>query len=166
MFRAHFGTRRTAVIVVATGLLGLASVAPALADGKSYPPIADPVVAKECGACHMRYPAGLMPAASWQRIMAGLKDHFGENADLDAATALHVATYLGANADREAPKRGRPGVTPAVAEAPLRITELAWFKRKHGPRRISPEALRRKNAKSAGDCVACHQDAEKGMFDE
>src|SRR5690606_37122372 len=42
---------------------------------------------EECGACHLPYPPGLLPAASWQRIMQDLAHHFGTDASLDAATA-------------------------------------------------------------------------------
>ena len=38
-------------------------------------------------ACHVAYPPGLLPAASWQRLMANLPRHFGTDASLDAATA-------------------------------------------------------------------------------
>ncbi|MDX2157230.1 MAG: hypothetical protein SFW09_12040 [Hyphomicrobiaceae bacterium] len=138
-------------IVVAFSVSG---AAPAGADGKTYPPVRDPLVAKECGACHMKFPAGLLPAASWQRIMAGLKDHFGENAELDAATAQQVLSYLMANAE-PGPKAGT-SASGAAGEPLLRITEQPWFKRKHGPKRISADALKRKNARSAADCVACH----------
>lgn len=34
------------------------------ADGLSVAPIKDPTVAQECSACHMIYPAGLLPAGS------------------------------------------------------------------------------------------------------
>jgi Dihaem cytochrome c len=171
-----FRFSKSVLIVAVAAPLVAAGALPLLADAKIYPPIADPIVAKECGACHMKFPAGLMPVASWARIVAGLNDHFGENAGVDAETALHMVTYLTANAGVEvAPKPPRgakgaakaPAVVPAaVVEAPLRITELTWFQKKHGPRRISPASLTRKNARSAGDCIACHRDAEKGDFDE
>lgn len=156
---------RFAVPAVAC-LLALATAAPVLAGGKAYPPVNDPVVAKECGACHMRYSAGLLPAASWHRMMAGLTDHFGENAGLDPATTELVRAYLVANAEPE-PKNARAAKATSVAAEPLlRITEQRWFKGQHGPRRMSPEALKRKNARSAADCVACHREAELGLFDE
>jgi hypothetical protein len=41
----------------------------------------------ECGSCHLAYPPGLLPAASWQRIMIRLEGHFGDDASLDPATA-------------------------------------------------------------------------------
>ena len=39
--------------------------------GVRVAPVTDKVVAKECSACHMLYPAGLLPARSWTAVMAG-----------------------------------------------------------------------------------------------
>jgi len=167
MTAATFLTRQSSLAKLAlAAALGCAAAASAVADGKTYPPVADPVVAKECGACHMRYSAGLLPASSWQRMVAGLKDHFGENADVDQATAEHILAYLVAHADVPRAPRQAKAAQVALAEPPLRITEQGWFKGKHGPRRISADALKRKNARSAADCMACHREAEQGMFDE
>lgn len=161
-----FATRSASPAAAIAGLLAIAIAFPALSDGKAYPPIADPVVAKECGACHMRYPAGLLPAASWQRMMAGLSEHFGENASLDPATTEQVLAYLVANAEPAARAARTAKPAGAAAEPLLRITEQRWFKAEHGPRRLSPERLARKNARSPADCVACHRDAEQGLFDD
>jgi hypothetical protein len=46
------------------------------------PPVTHAATLKECGECHMAYQPGLLPAASWNRIMDGLADHFGENASV------------------------------------------------------------------------------------
>ena len=48
--------------------------------------IANPVYKEECGSCHMAYPPGLLPARSWTKVMSGLDNHFGDNAELDAAS--------------------------------------------------------------------------------
>jgi len=58
----------------------------------------DAAWAEECGACHVAYPPQLLPAASWTRIMDGLADHFGENAELPADTANRIRAYLVAHA--------------------------------------------------------------------
>ena len=132
---------------------GVATVAMA----RFVPPIKDPVVAKECSACHMPFPAGLLPAPSWSALVAGLDNHFGENASVDAATAAKLSAYLTQNAE--------PATRGSATGAPvLRITELDWFKRKHGKNRLSPERLARKGAKSAAQCEACHQGAVQGEF--
>lgn len=192
---------------VGASLLAGVAATPALAHDLRIPPVSDPVVAKECSSCHMLYPAGLLPSRSWTALMAGLKDHFGDNAELDAETAKRVTDYLTANAaetvkgrrdrdrgswlgewwqgdrhhderrhgdrdrgrdDGSSAGRGTPATSaqgPAVV--PIRITELSWFKREHDKRdRIAPATLKKKGAKFVGDCKACHQDAERGIFED
>jgi ABC-type Zn2+ transport system substrate-binding protein/surface adhesin len=48
----------------------------------------------ECGDCHMAYPPSMLPASSWRAMMGNLEDHFGNNAELDAATASRVTAFL------------------------------------------------------------------------
>src|SRR5690606_14789629 len=42
--------------------------------------VVDETWRSECGACHMAYPPGLLPWPVWRDMLAGLDDHFGENA--------------------------------------------------------------------------------------
>jgi len=49
-------------------------------------------------------------------------------------------------------------------ETPLRITETAWFVRKHDE--VSRTIWSRKSVKSAANCAACHRQAEQGVFNE
>lgn len=154
-------------IAAAPALAAALLAAPLAADGPHLAPIKDPVVAKECSACHMLYPAGLFPARSWAAITANLTDHFGDNAELDAATTQRIADYLAANAADSAKGSGRVlrGLGPAAV--PTRITELPWWTRKHEKKdRVAPATLARKGAKFKGDCKACHADAERGIFDD
>jgi hypothetical protein len=154
-------------IAAAPALAAALLAAPLAADGPRVLPIKDPVVAKECSACHMLYPAGLLPARSWAATTANLTDHFGDNAELDAATTQRVADYLAANAADSAKGSGKVlrGLGPAAV--PTRITELPWWTRKHDKKdRVAPATLARKGAKFKGDCKACHADAERGIFDD
>lgn len=154
-------------LLVLPVVAALLLAAPLAADGLRVAPVKDPVVAKECSACHMLYPAGLLPARSWSAMMADLANHFGDNADLDAATTKRITDYLTANAaDGAKPNRVvLRGL--ASTEVPPRITALPWWIRKHEKRdRVAPATLARKGAKFKGDCKACHQDAERGFFDE
>jgi hypothetical protein len=130
-------------------------------------PVTDAVVIKECGACHMVFQPSFLPARSWQKIMEGLKDHFGENAELDEATSKRITEYLTANAGDRGSFGGRPMRGLAASETPLRISELPWFVRKHEKHgRISPQALQRAHAKSKSDCAACHPAAAKGYYED
>lgn len=115
-----------------------------------------PAYQSECGACHVAYPPGLLPAASWQRVMNGLPRHYGSDASLDAATAAAVSGWLRANA----------GTYKRVREEPPedRITRSAWFVRKHDE--VPVAAWSRPAVKSAANCAACHAQAEQGDFNE
>lgn len=106
----------------------------------------------ECGSCHLAYPPRLLPAASWRRLLGGLEDHFGQNAEVDAQTRATLQGFLDANAGRD---RG---------EAPLRITELRSWRREH--RELSAEVWRRKAVGTPANCQACHRTADQGTFDE
>ena len=108
-----------------------------------------------------------LPARSWSTIMADLANHFGDNAELDAAATRHITEYLAANAADSAKQNHVVLRDLAPTEAPARITALPWWTRKHERRdRVAPAALARAGAKFKGDCKACHQDAERGIFDD
>ncbi len=135
---------------------GLLPAAAAFADGgRAFVP-PPPKYREECGACHVAYPAGLLPAASWQRLMAGLPAHFGTDASLDAPLAKEISAWLSANA----------GTYKRVREVPPedRITRSAWFQRKHDEVAVATWKL--PAVKSAANCAACHPQADQGDFNE
>jgi hypothetical protein len=143
---------------------------PGAAGGSARSYLADPAHAlykQECGSCHFSYPATFLPAASWQRVMATLGNHFGDNAELDAATAQKIGDYLDRNSAGRSPgdysertwraTRGQPAM--------LRITETDYFRGQHHeiPAKMvtgNPEV------KSFSRCQACHTRAEGGSFNE
>lgn len=128
----------------------------ARADGNLMPRNVLPQFTQECSSCHVAYPPGLLPAASWQRIMGGLDRHFGTDASLDAPTVQKIGAWLQANA----------GTYKRVREEPPqdRITQSTWFARKH--REVAPAVYQRASIKSAANCAACHGGAEQGDFDD
>jgi mono/diheme cytochrome c family protein len=111
----------------------------------------------ECSACHMAYPPGMLPAASWKEMMGTLDKHFDTDASLDAATVAEILPFLEQNAAPE--RKADSGAKPV-----LRITETRWFKNEHDE--ISPATWKRDSIKSASNCMACHTGADKGDFDE
>ena len=117
---------------------------------------------KECGGCHMAYPAMLLPEQSWRKIMAGLEDHFGENAELDGTTRTEIEKYLVRESDRQTYRKMFRNLGNAT---PLRITELPYFVNKHDeiPARM---VAGNEKVKSLSQCNVCHRDAERGRFDE
>ncbi|WP_207062243.1 diheme cytochrome c [Motiliproteus sp. SC1-56] len=121
---------------------------------------------EECGSCHLAYPAGLLPAASWRALMNGLADHFGDNAELLPEDQQAIETYLLARAaDRGAYRNRRFAAGVRDGAVPLRITELPYFRNEHDE--INPRWVAQ-NPEVGGfsQCDRCHQTAAEGRFDE
>ena len=62
--------------------------------GRAMPAQVPKAYTQECAACHVAYPPGMLPAASWRRVMTGLDKHYGTDASLDPATADSVMSQL------------------------------------------------------------------------
>ncbi len=147
----------TCVALTLAGVLSISLLASAYADGgRMLPRQVLPAYRQECGSCHVAYPAGLLPASSWRRIMSGLSQHYGSDAALDAQTTQQIGAWLQAHAG------SRAGYGQAPAQD--RITRSTWFERKH--RKIDPAVWRHTSVKSAANCTACHADAALGGFDD
>lgn len=115
-----------------------------------------PAYQQECASCHVAYPPGLLPSASWQRLMGSLSRHYGVDASLDPATTKELSTWLAANA----------GSLRRVREEPPqdRITRSAWFLRKHDE--VPARTWKLPAVKSPSNCSACHTQADQGDFNE
>ena len=110
-----------------------------------------PKYQQECASCHLAYPPGMLPAASWRRLIDKLPRHFGTDASLDAASVRELANA---------------GTYRRVRETPPddRITSSAWFTRKHDE--VPAAVWKRPAIKSAANCSACHAQADQGDFNE
>lgn len=133
---------------------------------RQTPPI--PEYVEECGSCHMAYPANLLPQRSWDALMQGLGDHFGDNAELMPQQWEKIDAYLMTHAaDANAGRRSYRMIRSiGPDQAPLRITELAYFRHEHDE---IPQRMVEGNPKvgSFAQCQACHgKEAERGIFDE
>lgn len=135
---------------------------------KEVQPVTNKAYQEECGSCHFAYPPGLLPAKSWAKLLdeKALDDHFGESATLDKDVLKEISDYAMANsAEKSRYKRSRKiALATEEGEAPLRITEVRYIKRKHHE---IPEKMIKgnKDVKSLSYCNACHTKAEKGIFD-
>lgn len=140
---------------VAAALLGTLQLAAADEHAARTPLL--PLYVQECGSCHVAYAPGLLPAASWQRLLGGLQRHFGSNAELDATSTATLGAWLQAHA-----ASGRRAAVPPQD----RITQASWFQREHRElqARLAPPAGSR--ATPASDCAACHTRAAEGSFRE
>ena len=137
-------------------LLALTVVLPLPAVAASPAAVVSPKYQQECTACHIAYPPGMLPAASWQRVMGGLDKHFGVDASLDLATTAEIAAWL----------QGHAGSYKRAREEPPqdRITRSKWFVRQHDE--VSASVWKRKAVGSPSNCSACHAAAATGHFNE
>jgi hypothetical protein len=145
------------LLLTALTTLSLAACARYNGEDRGKPVLPTQINAKwqaECSSCHMAYPPGLLPAASWKKIMAGLDRHFGADATLSAADTAEITSFLVQN----------PSNRWTSTAAPLRTTEGEWFAAKH--HEINASVWARASVKSKSNCSACHSGAERGVFDE
>lgn len=113
----------------------------------------------ECGACHVAYPARMLPPHAWKRIMQNLDRHYGDNAELSPALQAELTGYLLGHA-----RKPRRYSEPAANELP-RITTQRWFTHEHDE---LPRRMVQGNPKvgSFSNCAACHSAATQGHFSE
>lgn len=136
---------------------------------KEVAPVTNSTYQEECGSCHFAYPPGLLTSKSWEKLLTqtALEDHFGKPADLDSSTLNNIRDYVFANAAEKSWSKRSRKITVATegVEAPLRITEVRFIKRKHHE---IPAKMIKDNAdvKSLSQCDKCHTQAKKGVFDE
>lgn len=110
----------------------------------------------ECSGCHLAFPPGALPAASWQKIMSGLSQHFGTDASLSPQQTTTITDFLVKHASNRW----------TSSSAPMRITETQWFKRQHMSGEIPQAVWQRASIKTPSNCAACHRGADRGIFDE
>jgi hypothetical protein len=130
-------------------------------------PVENPQYLEECGSCHFPYQPGLLPARSWTKVMAGLEEHFGENAELPVEDAKSLTDYLVKNAADHANYKRSKKIMKSLRsdEALLRVSETPYFIKKHNElsRKMvqdNPEVV------SISRCETCHTKADTGSFSE
>lgn len=121
----------------------------------------------ECGGCHFPYQPGLLPASSWEQIMRGLVDHFGENAELRNKNFRAIQNYL-LNNSAGRTNYGLPNKLMAIQAGhlpPVRITEMRYFISEHEE---IPRSMVQDNpeVKSFSNCDSCNQKAQQGLYDK
>lgn len=133
----------------------------------TFSPVSHKATAAECAACHMAYPAGLLPVRSWTRMMRELDNHFGEDASLSPEETLAITRYLTENAAdstraNERSRRIAGGIAPG--DSPQRFSETPYFRYLHDE--VPAGVWKRAKIASRANCIACHTRAESGSFAE
>ncbi|OIQ75765.1 dihem cytochrome c [mine drainage metagenome] len=145
------------ILVAASAIQSQAAPARHKGENRGRPLMPAHVNAKwqqECSSCHIAYPPGLLPGASWKKIMSGLDQHFGANASLGQPETEEITAFLVKNGSNHW----------TAKTAPLRITQSGWYKSIHSE--LSAAVWKRASVKSHSNCSACHATAAKGIFSE
>ncbi|MCP2502252.1 MAG: cytochrome b/b6 domain-containing protein [Deltaproteobacteria bacterium] len=125
-----------------------------------------PIYKKECGSCHMAFPPNALPEKSWKIMMAGLQDHFGDDASIEESSRKEIEGFLVKNSAEKSLEEASIKFIRSIGKEnpPLRITEIRYWKEKH---KSVPQAVyRRETIKSKSNCVACHKWSEYGSFED
>jgi hypothetical protein len=143
-------------VIAKLGAIALAFVV--LADSAGavsfFRSVKEPMIVKECGACHMVYPPALLPARSWAKIIGDLGNHFGDDATLPAASLAAVLEYYTKNAGDMGKGSGRFMGRLKASVTPPRITKMPFWLGIHG--RFSPASFTQPKVKKIGNCLGCH----------
>ncbi|MBF0143007.1 MAG: cytochrome b/b6 domain-containing protein [Magnetococcales bacterium] len=146
-----------AALVLPLGTAPLWATAPAVA--------LDVAWRTECGDCHMAFHPSLLPSRSWEAMLQGGDDHFGEVLSLSPETREELRqAFAGRAAEAEWTEAAfKINRSLKGGATPLRISDTPYWIRKH--REIGKETW--KNPETAKSrCEKCHADAEGGIFDD
>ena len=163
--------KKLIVSLLAVGGIALGGVVSADDDdyrgrrGPDVKPVDNPLYKSECGSCHFAYQPGFLPARSWRKLMGGLADHFGDNAELGEGDRKAIEAYLVANAaDNAGERRSRKLLRSIGDSTPLRISEVPYFKHEHDE--IPLRVIKHEKIGSFSNCIACHTKADLGSYAE
>jgi hypothetical protein len=132
---------------------------------RDLPIVSEPAYTENCGACHFAYQPELLPSGSWEKILAGLSDHFGESIDLDPETEKTISDFMNSNSATYSSRKLSLKIMKSLGKrTPLRITEVPYIRREH--HKIQNNVLTRESIGSLSNCTACHTCAENGVYDD
>ena len=131
----------------------------------AVPAVDNPTYQEVCGACHFPLQPALLPSRSWQLILAGTQDHFGQSVGLEAEQLAEVEAYLTDNAAERTPGELAQEIVNSVGSStPLRVTDVPVIRGEH--RRLDDAVFQRASVAGRADCPACHPGATTGVYDD
>lgn len=133
-----------------------------------FKPVTNDAYRKECGSCHFAYLPGFLPSRSWDRVMDGLGNHFGESVQLLPEQSKSLRAYLVANAADKVPEKGPALLLERLdpGKTPLRITQVPLIHRQHLVVRsvLKTNTHAQELVKGITNCDSCHERAAEGQF--
>jgi cytochrome b len=127
-----------------------------------------PLFYEKCGDCHKIYPPYLLPEKSWQRVMGGLGNHFGEEiteANITRSQRASILAFLRENAAEHSRREAAIKVMDSLGDLrPKAITKTPYWRETH--KDIPRSVFQEEKIKDRSNCIACHKDFDKGNLDD
>ena len=119
-----------------------------------------------CSKCHKNYPPFILPKASWEKLMDGLSNHFGEEIlehNISKEEQLSIKTYLTSHsAENSTHKLAYKSLISLQDMRPISATKSLYWRETHEHLK---EAFKNPLVKDKSNCFACHRNFEYGLFD-
>jgi hypothetical protein len=132
---------------------------------EDFSPVSNGTYRTQCGACHFVYQPELLPSRSWEKLLSGLKDHFGEAVEFDLETLKTIREFLTLHAaDQSGAERAKKIIRSLGSSTPLRVSEVPYIAEKHHD--VTVDVFQRSSIGSRGNCIACHKKADAGIYDD
>jgi Dihaem cytochrome c len=156
---------RTATWLAATAALVLFSMDVPAQQRRDVGPNTNPLYEKECGACHFAYQPAWLPERSWRKLMTGLREHFGDNAELKVTDRDAITSYLVDNSADHAKNQRAMEMMKVIKpnETPIKVTEVLYVGGIHGGF-LDPSFRGQPEVKTLANCSVCHPRAHTGSF--
>ena len=122
---------------------------------------------QKCSKCHKNYPPFMLPEESWEKLMDGLDNHFGERItenNITKSEQMDIKAYLIANSAEHSTHKLAYKTRISLGEMrPLSITKAPYWRKAHS--HLSPEIFKSPLVKDKSNCFVCHKNFEYGIFD-
>lgn len=122
---------------------------------------------EKCGKCHKHYPPFMLPKDSWQGLMEGLENHFGEKITENNITKVEqesIKNYLLSHSAEYSTQKLAVKTLHSLGQMrPLSITKSSYWRESHED--IKQEVFKNEKVKDQSNCFACHKNFEYGIFE-
>lgn len=126
-----------------------------------------PIFADKCTKCHKNYPPYMLPQASWEKLLDGIDNHFGEEITENNITKVEqksIKEYiLSHSAENSSHKLSFKTLASLGEMRPVSITKSPYWREVHEG--IDAAIFKQPNIKKKSNCFACHIGFDKGLFD-
>lgn len=127
----------------------------------------NPAFDEKCSKCHKNYPPFMLPKASWEKLMEGLSNHFGEEIlehNISMREQGSIKAYLMSHSAETSTHKVAFKTLASLGEMrPLSITKSPYWREAHA--RFDNSLFKHPLVKDRSNCFACHRHFEYGLFD-